>query len=308
MELSGNDLFLLSQCAISAACQAGHAIAKYSRSDVSVSTKEGGASLAAQVVTEVDHLSQKIILNVLLPTCEIYNFAFLSEESPDNGERLHKEAFWCIDPLDGTLPFVEAVPGYSVSIALVSRAGEPIIGVVYDPLTQTIYHAIKGQGAWKDHQPIKRIEFPNPAERTLLFLTDKSFAQDPLYEATLAEIDHLANELGYVGATLKLQGGAAMNACHVLNGSAACYFKFPKQQLGGGSVWDYAATACLFNEASLPSGDAHGRPLVLNPEGSTFMNHYGVLYCYDQEIANRMIQGYQKLKKSGIPSSIPEFE
>lgn len=308
MELSGNDLFLLSQCAISAACQAGHAIAKYSGCKVSVSTKEGGASQAAQVVTEVDHLTQEIILNVLLPTCEIYNFAFLSEECPDNSERLHKEAFWCIDPLDGTLPFVEGVPGYSVSIGLVSRAGEPIIGVVYDPLTQTLFHAIKGQGVWKDNQPLKPIELSKPAEQTLLFLTDKSFAQDPLYEATLAEIEHIANDLGYTGATLKLQGGAAMNACHVLNGSAACYFKFPKQQLGGGSIWDYAATACLFNEVGLPFSDARGRPLALNPEGSTFMNHCGVLYCCDQEIANRIIQGYQKLKKSGIQSNIPEFE
>lgn len=294
MHLSTNDLFLLSQCAISAACQAGHTIAKYSQRDVAVSTKEGGVSLAAQVVTEVDHLSQEIILKTLLPTCEIYNLALLSEESPDNRERLHKQEFWCIDPLDGTLPFIESVPGYSVSIALVSRSGEPIIGVVYDPLTQTVFHAIRGLGAWKDNQSLKPV--PKPKEQSLIFLTDKSFAQDLLYEATIAEIDHIARDLGYAGATLILQGGAAMNACHVLGGSAACYFKFPKPQLGGGSIWDYAATACLFTEAGLPLSDAHGQPLVLNPEGSTFMNHCGVLFCHDQEIANRMIRGYQKLK------------
>lgn len=296
MRLLANDLFLLTQCAISAACQAGHTIANYSQRDVAVGTKEGGASLAAQVVTEVDHLSQEIILKTLLPTCEIYNLALLSEESPDDRERLNKQAFWCIDPLDGTLPFIESVPGYSVSIALVSRSGEPIIGIVYDPLTQTIYHAIKGQGAWKDNQPLKPIEMSKSAEQTLCFLTDKSFAQDKLYEATLAKIDHIARALDYAGATLKLQGGAAMNACHVLNGSAACYFKFPKPQLGGGSIWDYAATACLFKEAGLPFSDTLGQPLVLNPEGSTFMNHSGVLFCHDQEIADRMIRGYQKLQ------------
>lgn len=295
MELSGNDLFLLSQCAISAACQAGHAIAKYSQGSFSVSSKEGGASVAAQVVTEVDHLSQEIILKIFLPTCEMYNLVFLSEECPDDRERLNKHAFWCIDPLDGTLPFIESVPGYSVSIGLVSRSGDPIIGVVYDPLTQTLFHAIKGQGAWKDNQPLKRIEIPNPEEKFLVFLTDKSFAQDPLYDATIAEIEHIAKELGYAGATLKLQGGAAMNACHILNGSAACYFKFPKPQLGGGSIWDYAATACLFTETGLPYSDAHGRPLILNPEGSTFMNHCGVLYCGNQTIADRMIRAYNNL-------------
>jgi len=296
MHLLANDLFLLSQCAISAACQAGHTIAKYSQRDVAVSTKAGGASLAAQVVTEVDHLSQEIILKTLLPTCEIYNLALLSEESPDDRERLNKQAFWCIDPLDGTLPFIESVPGYSVSIGLLSREGEPLIGVVYDPLTQTIFHAIKGQGTWKDSHPLKPTELSNPADSTLIFLTDKSFAQYRLYEATIAEIDQIARDLGYAGATLKLQGGAAMNACHVLKGSAACYFKFPKPQLGGGSIWDYAATACLFTEADLPFSDAHGQPLALNPEGSTFMNHCGVLFCHDREIANRMIRGYQKLQ------------
>lgn len=296
MQLSDRDLFLLCQCAISAACQAGHTIAKFSARDVTVSTKAGGASLAAQVVTEVDHLSQEIILNVLRPTCEIYNLALLTEESPDDGERLHKQAFWCIDPLDGTLPFIESVPGYSVSIGLLSREGEPLIGVVYDPLTQTVFHAIEGQGAWKDSHPLMFTELLTPANGTLIFLTDKSFAQDSLYEATIAEIDKIARNLGYAGATLKLQGGAAMNACHVLNGSAACYFKFPKPQLGGGSIWDYAATACLFKEAGLPFSDALGQPLVLNPEGSTFMNHCGVLFCHDQEIADRMIRGHQKLK------------
>ncbi|MGZ5051058.1 MAG: 3'(2'),5'-bisphosphate nucleotidase CysQ family protein [Methylobacter sp.] len=296
MLLSANDLFLLYQCAISAACQAGHVIAKYSQQDVSVSTKQGGASLAAQVVTEVDHLSQEIILKILRPVSDSYNLAILSEESPDDGERLQKQAFWCIDPLDGTLPFVESVPGYSVSIALVSRSGAPIIGVVYDPLTQTLYHAIKNQGIWKDSLPSPPLEPVKPTEKTLIFLTDKSFAQDPFYESALSGIERIADDLGYAGATLTLQGGAAMNACQVLNGSAACYFKFPKPQLGGGSIWDYAATACLFNEAGLPFSDAFGHCLALNPEGSTFMNHCGVLYCHDKEIANRMIQMYRKLK------------
>lgn len=290
MSLSDKDLFLLSQCAISAAYQAGQAIAQFRRRDVSISTKQGGSSWAAQVVTEVDHLSQAIIFKALLPTCDWFDLAVLSEESPDDGTRLHKPAFWCIDPLDGTLPFIESVPGYSVAIALVSRNGEPMIGVVYDPLTQTLYHAINGQGAWKNQQAIQPMVMPKLSEHSLIFLTDKSFAEDARYSETLAEIERIARELGYAGASLQLQGGAAMNACQVLDGTADCYFKFPKPQPGGGSVWDYAATACLFKEAGLPFGDAAARPLILNPEGSTFLNHCGVLYCRDQAIGKRMIE------------------
>lgn len=297
MRLSANDLFLLCQCAISAAVQAGHLIAKHSNRTIAVNTKDGGSSLAAQVVTEVDHMSQAIILQTLLPTCEMFDLALLSEESPDDGERLEKDFFWSIDPLDGTLPFIESVPGYSVSIALVSRDGMPLIGVVYDPLTQTLYRAIKGQGAWINDQKLALAETLPSVEQTLTFITDKSFAEDPLYPATLTELECIATDFGYTGAALKLQGGAAMNACQVLTTSPACYFKFPKPQVGGGSIWDYAATACLFQEAGAPVSDIKRKPLVLNPDGSTFMNHCGVLYCSDLRIAKWMMQVYKHLSQ-----------
>jgi 3'(2'), 5'-bisphosphate nucleotidase/myo-inositol-1(or 4)-monophosphatase len=298
MRLSANDLFLLSQCAISAAYQAGHLIAKNANRSVAVSTKQGGTSRAAQVVTEVDYLSQEIILNIMRPTCEIFDLALLSEEIPDDRERLQKDFFWCIDPLDGTLAFIEKVHGYSVSIALVSRDGIPLIGVVYDPVSQTLYHAIKDQGAWRNELAIKLGNSPASSGQTLTIITDKSFAQDPRYHPVLVELDRMAIDLGCAGATLRLQGGAAMNACQVLDIPAACYFKFPKPQSGGGSIWDYAATACIFQEAGMPVSDIYGKPLVLNPAGSTFMNHSGVLYSNDKNIADRMIRVNRDLEQS----------
>lgn len=292
MRLSTEDMYLLGQCAISAAMQAGQLIARHSQDAVAVNTKDGGTSLAAQVVTEIDHWSQDSILQTLRPTCARYDLALLSEERPDDGARLQQDYFWCIDPLDGTLPFIEGVPGYSVSIALVSRDGQALIGVVYDPLTHTLYHAIKGHGAWQNQHAFK----PAPPAQVLTFITDKSFAQDPLYEATQVELQRIAVELGYVGAKLRVQGGAALNACQALTEAPACYFKFPKPDKGGGSVWDYAATACLFQEAGAPVSDIHGKALVLNPDGSTFMNHCGVLYGSDQAVVDRVIGLYRQLR------------
>ena len=296
MQLTSRDLFLLGQCAISAACQAGHRIAESSQRSVKVKRKQAGTSLAAQVVTEVDHLSQDIIFQIIKPVCDWFDLALLSEESPDDQQRLSKDYFWCIDPLDGTLPFIESVPGYSVSIALVSREGMPVIGVVFDPVTQTLYHAIKGQGVWLNHQRFSRPSLAGsiPTQR-ITFITDKSFSQDPLYASTLIKLDSLAVNLGYAGATLQLQGGAAMNACQVLNEPLSCYFKFPKTQLGGGSIWDYAATTCLFAEAGMPVSDMLGHSLILNPDGSTFMNHCGVLFCAHPIIAEQMIALYRHL-------------
>ena len=250
MKLSPNDLFLLSRCAISAAYQAGHIISAKSQHPVKVNAKKGGSSLASQVVTEVDHLSQAIILQTLIPTCEIFNLALLSEESPDNLERLEKDYYWCIDPLDGTLPFVQSTPGYAVSIALVSREGVPHIGVVYDPVEQTIYHAVKGGGAFRNGNPWKVKSDSTTSPRKLTLVADRSFEDHPLYSAVVAEMNSIAVELGCSGLSTILHGGAAMNACWVLEKSPACYFKFPKPQDGGGSLWDYAATACLFIESN----------------------------------------------------------
>lgn len=295
MRLTNDDLYLLAQCAISAAYQAGQLIATYAQREVAVQTKDGASSLAAQVVTEVDELSQDIILQVLAPTCRRFDLALLTEEKPDDHTRLHKDFFWCIDPLDGTLPFLERIPGYAVSIALVAHDGTPLLGVLYDPYSRTLYHSIQTQGAWRNQE---RLILPPPtpsAEHHLLCITDKSFQQDPLYDATLIELERCAQDLGYAGATLKLQGGAAMNACEVLTTPATCYFKFPKPQKGGGSTWDYAATACVFMELGACVSDMHGHPLQLNPLGSTLMNHCGVLYCTTAATRERMLKAYQNL-------------
>ncbi|MCW8962212.1 MAG: inositol monophosphatase, partial [Gammaproteobacteria bacterium] len=153
MKLSTDDLLSIQKIAITAATEAGRIIADHAGKRVNVQHKSGGDSLAAQVVTEVDLLSQETILKHLRPTCEQYELALLTEESSDDGSRLEKDHFWCIDPLDGTLSFIESTPGYAVSIALVSRAGTPLIGVVFDPLTNTLYSAVQGQGAMRNGQP-----------------------------------------------------------------------------------------------------------------------------------------------------------
>lgn len=121
MQLTPQDLKQLADLACDAAREAGVLIARYSEREVAVQHKAGGDSLASQVVTEVDELSQVIVLRQLEPTLERYELALLSEESPDDGRRLQRDYFWCIDPLDGTLPFTRRIPGYSVAIALVAR-------------------------------------------------------------------------------------------------------------------------------------------------------------------------------------------
>lgn len=296
MKLSASDLSLLSQYAISAAYQAGEIISQYTFRPLTVNNKQDASSIASQVVTEVDYLAQDVILQTLSSSCMEYDLALLTEESPDTLERLEKDFFWCIDPLDGTLSFIESTPGYSVSIALLARDGTPYIGVIYDPVEQTLYHAIKGRGAFRNAKPWNPLPSLAAPKSSLTLIGDPSFATHRLYSKVQAGLENIAIEMGYSGINTILHGGAVMNACCVLEHAPACYFKLPKPENGGGCLWDYAATTCLFTEAGAVVSDIHGKPLDLNRADSVFMNHRGVLYASDPHIARKIICLFQKLQ------------
>jgi fructose-1,6-bisphosphatase/inositol monophosphatase family enzyme len=290
MQLHQADLESLCNLAIKAACEAGKMITSYTGVDLAVKIKDttasddsktlGGESLASQVLTEVDIKSQQIILNHLTPTLSRYDLGLLTEESVDDSSRLKKDYFWCIDPLDGTLPFTESKPGYAVSIALVKKSGEPIIGIVYDPVQNNLYHAIKGIGAFKNNDYLLIPTTTN----TFTLIIDRSFENHPDFTLIVNELTKEAKKQNKSFQLIK-HGGAAMNAIWVLQHSPACYFKFPKPTNGGGSLWDYAATACIFNETKGNASDIYGQPLDLNRKDSTFMNHKGVLYTSSLNIS-----------------------
>ncbi|MGC9363133.1 MAG: 3'(2'),5'-bisphosphate nucleotidase CysQ [Fidelibacterota bacterium] len=68
---------------------------------------------------------------------------WLSEESVDSRERLTKRRVWIVDPLDGTFEFIRGVPEFVVSIALTIDR-EPVIGIIYNPVTNELYTASDG--------------------------------------------------------------------------------------------------------------------------------------------------------------------
>jgi len=269
------DLLHLNKIAIKAALSAGKVIQKYMNEDVFVKKKNGGASYASQVVTEVDIKCEKAILSHLLPTCNQFNLALLSEETEDDGSRFDEDFFWCIDPMDGTLAFINKQPGYSVSIALISKVGTPHIGVVFDPCTNSIYHAIKGNGVFKNGSPWK-IKHTN---NHLSYVTDRKLKDTP----RSAEIKWLLNDkvakLSLNGVKEIAGAGSVLNAILVLENGPACMLKFPKKESGGGSIWDFAATTCIYNELGLPATNFEGGRLDLNRKDGTFMNQEGVFYA-----------------------------
>ncbi|MFT7598856.1 MAG: myo-inositol-1(or 4)-monophosphatase [Acidimicrobiales bacterium] len=283
MKLSTSDLRQLANLAILAASEAGQMIAQSRPHEIQ--HKARGGSLASQVVTEIDRRSENVILDILAPTIERFELGLLAEERDDDSGRLAADYFWSIDPLDGTLPFIEGSPGYAVSIALVGRDGTAWVGVIYDPVETTVLHAIRGVGVFRDRGPWPTE--PRPRGDVLSVFADRSFLASDDHDVVIDALGQLARDMGLTGLQLHATGGAVMNACGVLAGPPACYFKYPGPT-GGGSLWDFAATACLFHEVGAVATDMYGGPLDLNRADSSFMNHRGVLFATDETLAQRI--------------------
>ena len=282
--MRGLDLQSLAETAVAAARSAGQIISQSSNQEIEIEHKDGGHSYASQVVTEVDRKAQDAILEILNSASDEYDFALLTEESEDDHSRFQKEYFWCIDPLDGTLPFTKKEPGYSVSIALVAKCGKPQIGVVYDPVHDVLWEAAIGRGVKKNDQPWMM----NSNSDVLTFTYDRSFEKHPERQRVLDELNSYAQAIGLTKVHATQYGGAVINACHALESAPGCHFKFAKPEEGGGSIWDYAATACLFEQAGAFVSDVFGDALDLNRSGSTFMNHRGAVYATDASLASKI--------------------
>lgn len=268
------DFLQLSKIAVQAALAAGKIIQKYMDDDILVEQKEGGTSYASQVVTAVDKKCEKEILAHLLPTCNQYNLALLSEETEDDGSRFEKDYFWCIDPMDGTLAFINKRPGFSVSIALIAKDGTPYIGVVYDPSTENMYHTVIGHGVFKNGRPW---EIKNTNDH-LTYVTDQQLKDTPKVTEIKVMLNEYLEKLNLSEVQEIAGGGSVLNAIRVLENGPACMLKFPKKQKGGGSIWDFAATACIFRELGLTATNFAGERLDLNKRNGTFMNEDGIYF------------------------------
>lgn len=288
MNLNKEELNQLKRIAEEAAVEAGKVISEKSGSFGEVANKETGSSETSQVVTEVDLLSQNIILEKLNPTLKEFELGLLTEESADDNSRHVKEFFWSVDPLDGTLAFIKGEPGYSVSIALVSKDGISQIGVVYDPTRKLLYSAVIGEGVFKNGKRWK----PEKVNKEFTVAYDRSFKKSRYYESSLNSIKKLAETYGCKSINIVDNCGAVLNAINVLENCPGCYFKFPKKEEGGGSLWDFSATACIFREAGLFVSDIYGHNLNLNLKSTTFMNKYGVIFTDNIEIGNYITEFY----------------
>lgn len=226
---------------------------------------KGFASRAADVVTQIDIKAQAIILDILKPTIERYDLGLLAEEGDQDDSRLHKHAFWTIDPLDGTQYFIDGQDGYATSIALVGQDGKPIIGVVYDPANDDLYEAVIGQGVKLNGEPLQPATKRNDGSSKTTWFADLSLRSHPSFDKFKSHFD------------IKFSGGAVMNSVQLLKHWNSCYCRTPKKDLGGCAIWDLAAVSLMVEEQSGSSRFYDGKPLHLNRAESLFFNDRGLI-------------------------------
>ncbi|UII31096.1 inositol monophosphatase [Fulvivirga ulvae] len=286
MILSEKELKALCQMASTAALDAGKYIQSQFDRSYAKKHKKGGNSLASQVVTEIDEKAQEIILRHLHSSLEAHNLGLLTEEAIDDQSRLEKAYFWCIDPMDGTLPFTEKRTGYAVSIALIANSGDPVIGVVYVPDLAECYTSVKGDGVWLNDKSFVREK--GGKNDIIHVYSDRSLRDDVYYKSATDRLNEWAAHQN-TGIQYHTGFGSVRNALGVMTSGTGCYFKFPKRPKGGGSIWDYAATRLFFEELGLHVSDARGETLQLNNPETTFMNEVGVIYTTDSGLSDLII-------------------
>ncbi len=159
-----------------------------------------------------------------------------------------------IDPLDGTVNYAHGYPRFCVSIG-VEREGVRSVGVVYDPLMDELYHAVRGGGAFRNDVPI-RVSRETELGRAL-------FATGFAYDVRLSHEDNLDHFGRFVknARAVRRDGSAALDLCYVACGRLDGYWELKLK------AWDLAAGALIVEEAGGRVSELSGSPLP-NGDGS----------------------------------------
>ena len=192
-------------------------------------------------VTTADFEVDRILKDRLLTTYP--EDGWLSEETPDDRQRLEKNRVWILDPIDGTRNFISKIPYYAISIALVENQ-EPVIGMIFNPATNEMFSAVKDAGAYLNDQPI---HVKTTSTQSLSCLANVSIKQ----RAELQVIEPKAEFQGFgsIAYALALQAAGQVDA--TLNP-------------GNQNEWDIAAGMLLVQEAGGIIKDRHWQPIRFN--------------------------------------------
>jgi len=184
------------------------------------------------LVTEADKMSENLIITSIKSSFP--DHGILSEESPaQNSQAMLR---WIIDPLDGTTNYAHGYPVFCVSIAL-ENEGVIVLGVIYDPLREDMFVAVRGSGAYLNGKKLK-VSPTATLSRSLL-------ATGFPYDIRMSKDNNLNyfNLMAVEAQAIRRAGAAALDIAYLAAGRFDGFWELKLMP------WDVAA-GCLMVEES----------------------------------------------------------
>ncbi|XBQ16386.1 MAG: 3'(2'),5'-bisphosphate nucleotidase CysQ [Oceanicaulis sp.] len=189
-------------------------------------------------VSDADLAADNLLKDRLLPARPGYGW--LSEETADDRSRLERPRSFVVDPIDGTRAFMKGRPEFVVSVAVIED-GEPVAAALYDPSTERLWDAARGQGARLNGLPIR-----HSGQKTI---SGARVLGDPGRLTALRDL----------GATASTVNSAALRLALCAQGM----FDAVVAERGKWD-WDLAAGALIVTEAGGTISGRDGAPLKFN--------------------------------------------
>ncbi len=205
-------------------------------------------------VSNADTLAEKTLMEELV--ADRPDYAFITEESGVFPAQNGCPFTWVIDPIDGTSNFIHAIGVFSISLALMEN-DEVIAGVLYNPVSNELYYAEKGRGAYlmaPTGTMRCRVSGRNVLDESLIGSNGFGYAPNR---------DLIAKIIPYV-ASVRYNGSTTMALACVASGQYDAYVS------NRFKIWDIAAAYLLIKEAgghiSTFSGDLDLKTIVAKQE------------------------------------------
>jgi len=188
---------------------------------------------------------------------------WLSEESPDNLTRLTKTRVWIVDPIDGTKAYINRLPEYCISAALVEQ-GKPVVAAIFNPSTNEMFSARLGAGLHFNGKPVQVLE--PQASFPIVMVTPWELRQGRW--AALSETVH-CRPMYSIAHALALVAVGRVQATITLE---------PENE------WDLAASLLLIEESGGSMTDKAGHPFRFNQPTPRFHGVIALARSADQEL------------------------
>lgn len=196
------------------------------------------------LVTDVDLEAEKIIRTIIKK-----NFPSHSIVSEESGGEFGKDFTWVVDPLDDTTNYVLGFPFFSVALALV-KGEEPLLGVVFNPISGELYVAEKGGGAYLNKKIIKTKASDNISKHFLIFNKGKDLI------GGLKVLMKIAPQLERV----RIWGSGHLEICQVARGRVEGYVTAKP------ACHDTIASVLIAKEAGAEATDFNGNQFTIHSE------------------------------------------